>query len=120
MIFLIIIIILIVFALGYSIGIRNIDKQKKDAIRKSSSIIKGNLSEQFAPYLPDFPFNPTEAKFIGKPIDLIVFKGMDNKDITDVYFIEVKSGRSKLNDQESKLKEAIEKKRVYWYEYRLV
>ena len=35
------------------------------------------FAEQLATYLPNFPFSPTEAKFIGAPIDFLVFKGMD-------------------------------------------
>lgn len=74
---------------------------------------------QLAPYLPDFPYNPTEARFIGKPIDLIVFRGMDEKDIQEVIFVEVKSGKSRLNPIEKNLKEIIKNKEIRWVEYRI-
>jgi predicted Holliday junction resolvase-like endonuclease len=93
--------------------------QRKDAIMKSRSVIGGQFSEQLAPYLPNFPFLPTECRFLGKPIDFIVFKGMDEKNITEVIFVEAKSGKSKLSPQEKGLKEAIEKKKVRWEEYRV-
>ena len=69
------------------------------------------------PYLPNFPFSPTEAKFVGAPIDFLVFKGMDDQHIEEVIFVEVKSGSARLNHNEHSLKDAIENKRVRWHEY---
>ena len=92
---------------------------RKEAIMKSRSVIGGQFSEQLAPYLPNFPYLPTEVKFIGKPIDFLVFKGMDDKQIEEVIFVEVKSGKSKINNHEKRLKDVIDKKRVKWVEYRI-
>ncbi|MFH1787244.1 MAG: Holliday junction resolvase-like protein [archaeon] len=92
---------------------------RKDAIIRSRAVLGGQFSEQLAPFLPDFPYSPTECRFIGKPIDLICFNGMDEKNINEVVFVEVKSGKSKLSSSEKKLKEAIEKKKVKWEEYRI-
>lgn len=92
---------------------------RKDAIMKSRSVLGGQFSEQLAPYLPNFEYLPTECRFMGKPIDFIVFKGMDEKKIDEVVFVEVKSGNAKLNAHEKNLKETIEKKRVKWVEYRI-
>jgi len=92
---------------------------RREAILKSRAVLGGQFSEQLAPFLPDFKHLPTECRFVGKPIDLLVFKGMDDKDINEVVFVEVKSGKSKLSAVEKKLKEAIEKKKVRWEEYRI-
>ncbi len=96
-----------------------IPNYRKDAILRSRAVLGGHFSEQLAPFLPDFPFKPNECLFMGKPIDLIVFQGMDEKNINKVTFVEVKSGRAKLSPQEINLKEAIDKKRVEWVEYRI-
>ena len=96
-----------------------IEAERKDAIAKSRAVLGGLFSEQLAPYLPDFPYNPSEVRFIGKPIDFIVFKGADNKEIKEVVFVEVKSGKAKINNHEKNLKNAIEKKKVRWEEYRI-
>jgi predicted Holliday junction resolvase-like endonuclease len=61
----------------------------------------------------------TEAKFIGAPIDFLVFKGMDAQHIEEVIFVEVKSGSARLNHNEHSLKEAIDNKRVRWHENRV-
>ncbi len=92
---------------------------RKEAIMKSRAVLGGQFSEQLAPFLPDFKYLPTECRFVGKPTDLIVFKGMDEKKIEEVVFVEVKSGNARLSPQEKNLKEAIEKKRVRFEEYRI-
>ncbi len=125
--FLTIILIVFAVALGYFIGRILRDKyweeqileERKDAIAKSRAVLGGQFSEQLAPYLPDFPYSPSEVRFIGKPIDFVVFKGADNKQIDEVIFVEVKSGKAKINNHEKNLKNAIEKGKVRWEEYRI-
>ena len=92
---------------------------RKDAILKSRSVLSGLFSEQLAPFLPNFNFKPTECRFLGKPVDFIVFKGLDDKKVDEVVFVEVKSGKSKLSFVEKSLKEAIKNKKVSWKEYRI-
>jgi|WetSurMetagenome_2_1015567.scaffolds.fasta_scaffold756681_2 predicted Holliday junction resolvase-like endonuclease len=117
----------IAYWIGYRSGCFRRDKfwekelpdQRKDAIMKSRAVLGGQFSEQLAPFLPDFKYLPTECRFVGKPIDMIVFKGMDEKNINEVVFVEVKSGKAKLSEHEKNLKETIDKKRVRWEEYRI-
>lgn len=92
---------------------------RQEAIMRSRSVLGGHFSENLAPYLPDFPFLPTECRFIGKPIDFIAFNGADEKKINEIVFVEVKSGNAKLNAQEKALKETIDKKKVRFMEYRI-
>ena len=92
---------------------------RQEAIMKSRAVLGGHFSENLAPYLPDFPFIPTECRFIGKPVDFVVFKGADEKNINEVVFVEVKSGKANLSQHEKNLKETIQKKRVRWEEYRI-
>jgi predicted Holliday junction resolvase-like endonuclease len=44
---------------------------------------------------------------------------MDEKNITEVKFVEVKSAKSKLSSHEKKLKDTIQSKNVSWEEYRI-
>jgi predicted Holliday junction resolvase-like endonuclease len=117
--------------LGLRIGLRHGRKQEaaeweahrledvvKARLKQSRAVIGGLVSEQMAPLLPGFPFDPGDCRFIGKPVDFLVFKGMNEKEITEVIFLEVKSGAARvLNDQEKKLREAIQAGRVRWAEY---
>jgi len=119
--------VLLILLLGYFFGVSIANHKWKDklpeirqeAAAKSRSVLRGLFSEQLAPYLPDFPYSPTEARFIGKPVDFIVFEGMDEKKINSVKFIEVKSGSSQLSSQEKELKKAIDNNKVSFEEYRM-
>ena len=87
-------------------------------LKQSRAVLGGLVSEQIAPLLPDFPFDPGDCRFIGKPVDFIVFKGMNEQNISEVIFLEVKSGASKaLNQQEKLLRETIEARRVRWVQF---
>ena len=91
-----------------------------DAIKRSKAVINGQMVEQIAPFLPNFPCNPADVRFVGKPIDFVAFPGaVDNKPISEVLFIEVKSGTSALSEREKEIKNAIQKGRVKYIEYRI-
>ena len=125
--FFIILLLLIILFVGYLIGKfvsrkeheEKIPEIREEAIKQSRAVLSGQFSEQIAPYLPDFPYKPTEARFIGKPIDFVVFKGMDEKKIDEVVFVEVKSGQSQLSKVEKTLRAAVENKNISWYEYKV-
>jgi predicted Holliday junction resolvase-like endonuclease len=92
------------------------------AVLTQRSVLKGKISEQFAPFLKGFPsdLNTSEAHFIGNPVDFIVFKGMNENNITEVVFIEVKSGKHNwLNKNEYSLRKAIENKSVSYVPYHI-
>jgi len=122
-------IVLLVLAVGIGVFIgrmlansafeKKVPDIRADAVARSRAVLSGNFSEQLAPFLPDFKYSPSEARFIGKPIDFIVFKGADEKSISEVIFVEVKSGGSKINAHERNLKETVEAGRVRWEEYRI-
>jgi|SRR3990172_140823 len=126
-IILFLILLVLAFLIGHKIGVfrrdkyweRELPSHRKEAIERSRAVLGGQFSEQLAPFLPDFKYLPTECKFMGKPVDLLVFKGMDEKKIEEVVFVEVKSGKAKTSPVEKSLKETIEKKKVRWEEYRI-
>ena len=92
----------------------------KTRLKQSRAVLGGLVSEQIAPLLPDFPFDPGDCRFIGKPVDFIVFKGMNEQEISEVIFLEVKTGVSKsLNQQEKRLREAIQAGRVSWAQFNI-
>ena len=62
---------------------------RRDAIEKSKAVITGKVTEHLTPYLPEFKYNPKDARFIGSPIDLIVFDGLDEGDLRRIVFVEV-------------------------------
>ena len=90
----------------------------KTRLKQSRAVLGGLVSEQIAPMLPDFPFDPGDCRFVGKPIDFIVFKGMNEQNISEVIFLEVKSGTAKrINAQEKMLRDAVQAGRVRWVQF---
>jgi predicted Holliday junction resolvase-like endonuclease len=94
---------------------------KQEVLEKSRSVLKGRISEQIIPFLEQFKYNPSDARFIGSPIDYVIFDGYtelkDNKVEKPIMVIlaDVKSGKSaSLTHEQKKIKEAVEEKRVKW------
>ena len=92
---------------------------RSDAIKRSRSVIGGQVAEQLAPFLPGFPCHPGDARFIGKPVDFIAFPGLtEDNTVHEVLLIEVKTGKSALSGREKEVKRAIAEGRVRYVEYR--
>lgn len=92
-----------------------IAKACKTAITQSRAVLGGKFVEQLAPYLPEFKYDPTEARFIGSPIDLIVFPGLAAGDPQEIVIMEIKTGKSAhLTPEERKIRQLIEDGMVRW------
>jgi len=89
---------------------------RKDAIDKSSSVTMGKMTEHMVPYLPGFGFNPADARFVGSPIDLIVFDGLGNDEVKKIVFVEIKTGVSTLSTRERMVRDAVIAKNIEWLE----
>jgi len=88
---------------------------RQDAITRSRAVIVGKVIEHLVPYNPlIFPYNPKDARFIGSPIDMIVFDGCDEGEIREVVFLEIKSGTSGLSTRQRQIRDAVEAGRVVW------
>jgi predicted Holliday junction resolvase-like endonuclease len=92
--------------------------ERDDAVRRSRAVLGGLAAEQLAPWLPGFPFDPTEVRFVGKPVDFVAFVGASSGRIEEVVFVEVKSGNASASGVERSLRDAIRGGRVRWEEYR--
>jgi predicted Holliday junction resolvase-like endonuclease len=94
-------------------------KIRKDSVNRSRSTLKGKIAEQMAPILPEFIFNPADARFIGSPVDYIIFDGLT--DVSDekqkeirIIFMDVKHGTGSLNRTQRAIRDAIMEKKVSW------
>ncbi len=97
-----------------------IKKERADAVKRSRAVIGGQFTEQIAPFLPAFPCNAGDARFIGKPVDFIAFPGSaEGKSIEEILLIEVKTGDSRLSEREKQIKAAVENGNVKYVVYRI-
>lgn len=86
--------------------------------KRSHSVVKGLVNEQLAPLLTRFPGRPSDARFLGKPVDYIVFRGLSDGFIDEIIFVEVKSRRGLgLTPNERLVRDAVKEKRIRWMVY---
>lgn len=72
------------------------ERIRRDAIRRSREVIHGKVTEHLIPFFQGFPWNPADARFLGSPIDFVVFDGLSEGDVREVILVEVKSGSRKV------------------------
>ncbi len=98
---------------------QDIKKYRQQAVKQSKAVTLGYVNEKLAPLLPNFPYNYKDLMFLGKWVDYLVFDGLSSDRIKNVIFLEIKSGKSRLNKNEQMIKEAIDAWRVKYAEYRI-
>jgi len=92
---------------------------RKDSKDRQRSILKGQISETIAPWSMGTVNSVKELNFIGNPIDFIGFKGLDGEGEIEIKFIEVKDGKSQLNKNQRRVRDAVKEKRIEWVEVRI-
>lgn len=93
---------------------------REDAVLRSQAVTAGKVHEQLIPYLPAFPYNPKDVRFLGSPIDLVVFDGLAEGRVRRIVFLEVKTGGSGLTSRERCVRDVIQAREVEWAELRVV
>lgn len=92
---------------------------RQDAILRSQAVVAGRIGEQLVPHLPGFRWNPRDARFLGSPVDYLVFDGLNTGEVTRVVFLEIKTGGAVLSPRERQVRQAVLDGRVEWEELRL-
>jgi predicted Holliday junction resolvase-like endonuclease len=92
---------------------------RADAVRRSQAVTLGKVQEQLVPFFPDFPFSPRDARFLGSPVDFVVFDGLSNGAVEQIVLVEIKTGTSQLSSRERQVRDAVQTGRVAWRELRL-
>jgi len=99
----------------------DIQDARRDAVSRSRSTVSGKVQEHLAPLFPEFcaEFNARDARFLGSPVDFVIFDGLDAGGVTSIVFLEVKTGRSTLSLRERQVRDAVDLGKVEWRELRL-
>lgn len=92
---------------------------QKRSVNTSRAVLKGKMAEQLAPIMPEFQYLPSDAKFLGDPVDYVVFDGYTDlrdgegraEDI-EVVLIDIKSGGARLTKGQQAIAQAIAQGRV--------
>ena len=99
----------------------DLEAARRDAARRSRGVRGGKAAEQLAPFAPDFAerFDPADARFLGAPVDFVVFDGLAAGELREVVLIEVKTGTGRLNANELAVRAAVSEGRVAYELLRL-
>lgn len=92
---------------------------QKRSVNTSRAVLKGKIAEQFAPILPEFDYLPSDAKFLGDPVDYIIFdgysefrEGLRSADEIQIILLDIKSGNARLHQGQQAIAKAIQQKRI--------
>lgn len=94
---------------------RWVDKTVEHRLKLSKATIRGTTQEHLVPWLPDFPYNPPDARFMGAPIDMIIFDGLHKGKLEKIVFLEIKTGKSQLTSRERQIRKAVTERRVEFH-----
>lgn len=84
-----------------------------DSAKRSQSTRYGQITEQFAPFLPDWPWDPKAFRFLGTPVDGVQFAE------DGIHFVEIKSAGSRLSPAQRQVRDHVQAGRVHWREVRV-
>lgn len=101
-------------------------KAIKSSNVRSRSILRGKNAEHYVPFSEDFlqEFSPSDAKFLGAPIDYVIFKNASR--ITDkeeaeveIVFADIKTGKAQLTAVQRAIRKAVENGKIRWKTFEL-
>ena len=88
---------------------------REDVLARSRAVLKGKIAEQLAPLFEVFGYNPSDARFIGDPVDYVIFDNytkvkerLEDVPIT-IVLADVKTGEADLTYEQRRIREGIEK-----------
>lgn len=98
---------------------RAVRDARRDSVDQSRSTLKGQLSEQMAPLLPGFSYLPSDSRFLGDPVDYVVFSGYSAlgesgtaEEDLEIVFVEVKRANASLKAGQKAIGRAVQEGRV--------
>jgi len=97
---------------------RRFGQFRKSSSQSQRATLRGQMAEKVGSLFPQFTWNPSDAHFLGQPIDYIIFDGLSeardegSHNPIEIVFVEAKSGSMALTPAEKLVQDAIQAKRV--------
>lgn len=105
-------------------------KAKKEALKKlkeigasksqtgAKAINIGFILERIAPTLDSFRFSHNDCRSLFDPIDYVIFEGLSSNNYVDkIFFVDIKTGASKLSKKQREIKNVISEGKVEFKKY---
>ncbi|MEC8913134.1 MAG: Holliday junction resolvase-like protein [Chloroflexota bacterium] len=103
------VIVLLVIVLKRALG----GLSREGSLRRSESTRYGQITEQFMPFISDYPYDSKQFRFLGSPIDGVQFE--EDK----IVMIEFKSAGSQLSTRQRRIRNLVREGKVDFQEIRV-
>ena len=103
------VIVLLVIVLKRALG----GLSREGSLRRSESTRYGQITEQFMPFISDYPYDSKQFRFLGSPIDGVQFE--EDK----IVVIEFKSAGSQLSTRQRRIRNLVREGKVDFQEIRV-
>jgi predicted Holliday junction resolvase-like endonuclease len=94
--------------------LRTTKEIRRKAIARARVGQLGKTLEKIVPMFPGFRHHPYDVRPIFDPVDFVVFDGYFQGKVTDITFVEFKTGQSRLSQIQDSIRETVERKRVHF------
>ncbi len=98
---------------------KEVEQARRQSVEQSRHTIKGQIGEQLVPLLPGFELFPSDARFIGHPVDYVVFHGYTdlrdgngNANGVEVVILDIKRNMARLTKEQQAIMDAIKAGRI--------
>jgi predicted Holliday junction resolvase-like endonuclease len=111
-----VVLILLLVVAYYKRKVEDLAARLDDEISRQRSLSStyGRISEQWIPLSTRYPYDPQYFRFLGSPIDGVQFEE------DRIVFIEFKANKSRLSENQKRIKRLVEEGYVYWDEFHFV
>ncbi|MEM2161097.1 MAG: Holliday junction resolvase-like protein [Candidatus Nitrosotenuis sp.] len=82
------------------------------AEKKAIEVGIGKIIEKVLPAYKNFNMQLSDCRFLSEPIDMIVFRGASDMKIDHITFMDIKTGKAKLNTHQRQIRDAIKDHQV--------
>lgn len=95
----------------------SVAEARADSLARSRSTMRGQATEHLAPLMTD-RWNHKDLRFLGNPIDYLICDGAsditdsENNEINEIVLLEIKTGKSKMNKVQRRIRDAIQQGKV--------
>ena len=103
------VILLLTFLVKKTLGGRS----REVSLRRSESTRYGQITEQFMPFISEYPYDSKQFRFLGSPIDGVQFE--EDK----IVMIEFKSAGSQLSTRQRRIRNLVREGKVDFQEIRV-
>lgn len=111
--------ILIGYLFGKFVWYLEIKQNRTDAIKRSRNAILWEIYEKIMPFLNEFQYSPKDMVFVGKWFDYLILDWLNEWDLREIIFMEIKYWSSTLNKNEKMIRQTVGSKKVKYIEFKI-